>query len=123
MENGNDLELINKNIFFPEIYGLLDYHTTPCNYPEDHRFHQHSGGSLKSIFFPDHTNMLTDGTSAYCVSNRRAVVTFRIDVNTAKHASSTRGPNVAQMEGQNFCTLKNFIRKSASRWRLQTHKV
>jgi hypothetical protein len=24
-----------------------DYHTTPCNYPEDHRFHQHRGGSLK----------------------------------------------------------------------------
>jgi hypothetical protein len=24
-----------------------DYHTTPCNNPEDHRFHQHRGGSLK----------------------------------------------------------------------------
>jgi hypothetical protein len=25
-----------------------NYHTTPCNYPEDHRLHQHRGGSLKS---------------------------------------------------------------------------
>jgi hypothetical protein len=25
-----------------------NYHTTPCNYPEDHRCHQHRGGSLKS---------------------------------------------------------------------------
>jgi hypothetical protein len=25
-----------------------NYHTTPCNNPEDHRFHQHCGGSLKS---------------------------------------------------------------------------
>jgi hypothetical protein len=25
-----------------------NYHTTPCNYPEDHRFHQHRDGSLKS---------------------------------------------------------------------------
>jgi hypothetical protein len=25
-----------------------NYHTTPCNYPEDHKFHQHRGGSLKS---------------------------------------------------------------------------
>jgi hypothetical protein len=25
-----------------------NYHTTPCNTPEDHRFHQHRGGSLKS---------------------------------------------------------------------------
>jgi hypothetical protein len=25
-----------------------NYHTTPCNNPEDHRFHQHRGGSLKS---------------------------------------------------------------------------
>jgi hypothetical protein len=24
------------------------YHTTPCNYPEDHRFHKHRSGSLKS---------------------------------------------------------------------------
>jgi hypothetical protein len=24
------------------------YHTTPCNNPEDQRFHQHRGGSLKS---------------------------------------------------------------------------
>jgi hypothetical protein len=28
-----------------------NYHTTPCNYPEDHRFHQHRGGSLKSILY------------------------------------------------------------------------
>ena len=28
-----------------------NYHTTPCNYPEDHRFHQHRGGSLKSRLF------------------------------------------------------------------------
>jgi hypothetical protein len=27
-----------------------NYHTTPCNNPEDHRFHQHRGGSLKSGF-------------------------------------------------------------------------
>jgi hypothetical protein len=27
---------------------LKNYHTTPCNNPEDHRFHQHRGGSLKS---------------------------------------------------------------------------
>jgi hypothetical protein len=26
-----------------------NYHTTPCNYPEDHRLHQHRGASLKSI--------------------------------------------------------------------------
>jgi hypothetical protein len=25
-----------------------NYHTTPCNYPEDHTFHQHRSGSLKS---------------------------------------------------------------------------
>jgi hypothetical protein len=25
-----------------------NYHTMPCNYPEDHRFHQHRGGSLIS---------------------------------------------------------------------------
>jgi hypothetical protein len=25
-----------------------NYHTTLCNNPEDHRFHQHRGGSLKS---------------------------------------------------------------------------
>jgi hypothetical protein len=25
-----------------------NYHTTPCNYPEDRIFHQHRGGSLKS---------------------------------------------------------------------------
>jgi hypothetical protein len=25
-----------------------NYHTTPCNNPEDHGFHQHHGGSLKS---------------------------------------------------------------------------
>jgi hypothetical protein len=25
-----------------------NYHTTPCNYPKDHRLHQHRGGSLKS---------------------------------------------------------------------------
>jgi hypothetical protein len=25
-----------------------NYHKTPCNYPEDHRFYQHRGGSLKS---------------------------------------------------------------------------
>jgi hypothetical protein len=25
-----------------------NYHTTPCNNPEDHRFRQHRGGSLKS---------------------------------------------------------------------------
>jgi hypothetical protein len=27
---------------------LNNYHTTPCNYPEDHRLHQHRGVSLKS---------------------------------------------------------------------------
>jgi hypothetical protein len=27
---------------------VINYNTTPCNYPEDHRFHQHRGGSLKS---------------------------------------------------------------------------
>jgi hypothetical protein len=27
---------------------VIIYHTTPCNYPEDHRFHQYRGGSLKS---------------------------------------------------------------------------
>jgi hypothetical protein len=27
-----------------------NYHTTPCNNPEDHSFHQHRGGSLKSMF-------------------------------------------------------------------------
>ena len=26
-----------------------NYHTTPCNTPEDRRFHQHRGGSLKSM--------------------------------------------------------------------------
>jgi hypothetical protein len=26
-----------------------NYHTTPCNHPKDHRLHQHSGGSLKSM--------------------------------------------------------------------------
>jgi hypothetical protein len=26
---------------------VTNYHTTPCNYPEDHRFHQHRGWSLK----------------------------------------------------------------------------
>ena len=25
-----------------------NYHKTPCNYPEEHRFHQHRGGCLKS---------------------------------------------------------------------------
>jgi hypothetical protein len=25
-----------------------NYHTTPCNYPKDHRLHQHRGGILKS---------------------------------------------------------------------------
>jgi uncharacterized membrane protein YbaN (DUF454 family) len=28
-----------------------NYHTTPCNNPEDQRFHQHRGGSLKSKFY------------------------------------------------------------------------
>jgi hypothetical protein len=27
-----------------------NYHTTLCNYPQDHRLHQHPGGSLKSKF-------------------------------------------------------------------------
>jgi hypothetical protein len=27
------------------------YHTTQCNYPNDHRLHQHRGGSLKSKYF------------------------------------------------------------------------
>ena len=26
---------------------LNNYHTTPCNKTEDHRFHEHRGGSLK----------------------------------------------------------------------------
>jgi hypothetical protein len=33
-----------------------NYHTTPCNYPEDHIFYQHRGGRLKSnstVVFPD----------------------------------------------------------------------
>jgi hypothetical protein len=34
-------------IRFPET-SVNNYHTTPCNYPEDHRFHQHRGVSLKS---------------------------------------------------------------------------
>jgi hypothetical protein len=25
-----------------------NYHTTPCNYPKDHRLYEHRGGSLKS---------------------------------------------------------------------------
>jgi hypothetical protein len=29
---------------------VIIYHTTLCNYPEDHRLHQHRGGSLKSRF-------------------------------------------------------------------------
>jgi hypothetical protein len=28
-----------------------NYHTTPRNNPEDHRFHQHRGGSLKSNLY------------------------------------------------------------------------
>ena len=49
--------------FQDQIYGLLgyytascgnylpyNYHTTLCNNPEDHRSHQHRGGSLKSRF-------------------------------------------------------------------------
>jgi hypothetical protein len=28
-----------------------NYHTTSCNYPEDNRFHQHRGGSLKSRLY------------------------------------------------------------------------
>jgi hypothetical protein len=27
-----------------------NYHTKPCNYPKDHRFHQHRGGNLKSKY-------------------------------------------------------------------------
>jgi hypothetical protein len=46
-----------------------NYHTTPCNNPEDHRFYQHRGGSLKSrpncvdfiviqlVKYPEHTIM------------------------------------------------------------------
>jgi hypothetical protein len=30
---------------------VYNYHMTPCNTPEDHRFHQHRGGSLKSRLF------------------------------------------------------------------------
>jgi hypothetical protein len=26
------------------------YHTTPCNYPEENRFHQHRGGKMKSSY-------------------------------------------------------------------------
>jgi hypothetical protein len=46
-----------SNIIKVVICGLLGnytalcgnyYHTTPCNYPKDHRLHQHRGGSLKS---------------------------------------------------------------------------
>jgi hypothetical protein len=28
---------------------VIIYHTTPCNYPEDHRLHRHRGGRLKSM--------------------------------------------------------------------------
>jgi hypothetical protein len=37
-----------------------NYHMTPCNYPEDHRLHQHRGRSLKSriIAFTRKTNVL-----------------------------------------------------------------
>jgi hypothetical protein len=30
------------------ICGLLGNYTASCNYPKDHRLHQHRGGSLKS---------------------------------------------------------------------------
>jgi hypothetical protein len=33
-------------ILCPET-SVNNYHTTPCNYPEDHRFHQHQGYLLK----------------------------------------------------------------------------
>jgi hypothetical protein len=29
---------------------VINYHKTPYNYPEDHRFNQHRGGSLKSRY-------------------------------------------------------------------------
>ena len=52
-------KLILNTITLNSVLGILtredgtetsvnNYHTTPCNYPEDHRFHQHRGGSLKS---------------------------------------------------------------------------
>jgi hypothetical protein len=32
-----------------EMCGLLGNYTASCNYPADHRFHQHHGGSLRSM--------------------------------------------------------------------------
>jgi hypothetical protein len=43
-----------------------NYHTTPCNYPKDHRLHQHRGGSLKSKSFSKFTHFhLEDGGSTF----------------------------------------------------------
>jgi hypothetical protein len=38
-------------ILLTEMCGLLGNYMTPCNYPEDHRFHQHCGKSLKSYYW------------------------------------------------------------------------
>jgi hypothetical protein len=35
-----------------------NYHTTPCNVPEERRSHQHRGGSLKSLFILNNYNAI-----------------------------------------------------------------
>ena len=37
--------VLKKSVVF---WVITRRHTTPCNNPEDRRFHQHRGGSLKS---------------------------------------------------------------------------
>jgi hypothetical protein len=41
-----------------------NYHTTPCNVPEEHRSHQHRGGSIKSRVTP---SILTHSARFLCI--------------------------------------------------------
>ena len=44
----NYLPTFRDNVSVPSVN---NYHTTPCNNPEDYRCHQHRGGSLKSMMY------------------------------------------------------------------------
>jgi hypothetical protein len=46
-----------------------NYHTTPCNHPEDHRLHQHRGGSLTSRLY-----LAADDYVFMCSSQQTAIV-------------------------------------------------